>query len=109
MGTGKVMLMTTSVDKEWTNLPERPAYIVLLMEMMQYLAKPASGRGRTARRPADSVRARSGASSALGHAAAAEFSRGAGRAASRCRRMARPARRCFGGIEPISRVSIGFR
>jgi hypothetical protein len=45
MGSGRVILCTTSVDKEWTNLPERPAYIVLLMELVQYLARPASGGG----------------------------------------------------------------
>ncbi len=45
MGTGRVILATTSVDKEWTNLPERPVYIVLLMEMVQYLARPGSGGG----------------------------------------------------------------
>lgn len=39
-GAGRVLLITTSVDREWTNLPERPVYVVFAMEMLQYLARP---------------------------------------------------------------------
>lgn len=45
LGAGKVAMLTTSVDKEWTNLPERPAYVVLAMELTQYLARAAAAGG----------------------------------------------------------------
>ncbi len=38
-GDGKVLLTTTTTDKEWNDLPNHPIYVVLLMEMMQYLAR----------------------------------------------------------------------
>lgn len=42
---GRVWLVTTSADKEWNNLPDHPVFVVLMMEMMQHLA----------RRPTESV------------------------------------------------------
>ena len=44
-GVGRVALFTTSADKEWTNLPDRPAYVVLAMELTQYLARAAAAGG----------------------------------------------------------------
>lgn len=39
LGAGHAMLITTTADKEWTNLPERPVYVVLMMEMVQAMAR----------------------------------------------------------------------
>jgi len=39
LGRGRVWLVTTSVDKEWNNLADRPVFVVLAMEMVQYLAR----------------------------------------------------------------------
>jgi len=36
---GHVWLITTTADKEWNNLPDHPVFVVLMMEMAQYLAK----------------------------------------------------------------------
>jgi hypothetical protein len=36
---GHVWLITTTADKEWTNLPDHPVFIILMMEMTQYLAR----------------------------------------------------------------------
>lgn len=44
-GDGRVVLMTTSVDKEWTSLPEHPVYVVLMMELVQYIARPVGDLG----------------------------------------------------------------
>lgn len=41
-GLGKVVLVTTSVDKEWNNFADRPMYLVLLMELIQYVARHAA-------------------------------------------------------------------
>jgi hypothetical protein len=38
-GDGRVMVLATTADKEWTNLPDRPIYVVLLMELVQHLAR----------------------------------------------------------------------
>jgi hypothetical protein len=38
-GRGHVWLITTTADKEWTNLPDHPIFVVLMMEMAQYLAR----------------------------------------------------------------------
>ena len=45
MGAGHAMLITTTADKEWTNLPERPVYVVLMMEMVQAMARAAQVSG----------------------------------------------------------------
>ena len=42
-GEGRVILMTTSADKEWNNLADRPVYVVLMMELVQYLSRPSGG------------------------------------------------------------------
>ncbi len=36
---GHVWLITTTADKEWNNLPDHPVFVVLMMEMAQYLAR----------------------------------------------------------------------
>ena len=38
-GRGRVWLITTSADKEWTNLPDRPVFVLLAIEMVQHLAR----------------------------------------------------------------------
>jgi hypothetical protein len=40
-GQGKVLLITSTSDKEWNNLANHPAYLVLMMEMVQHLAQPS--------------------------------------------------------------------
>lgn len=44
-GNGRVALWTTSVDKEWANLPDRPVFVVMAMELVQYLARPPARSG----------------------------------------------------------------
>ena len=44
-GAGRVMLYTSSADKEWNNLADRPVFVVLAMEMVQYLARRPAGNG----------------------------------------------------------------
>ncbi|MCH7872724.1 MAG: hypothetical protein IID33_13590 [Planctomycetes bacterium] len=39
-GSGKVLLMTSSADSEWNNWPGRPSYLVAMLEMCQYAARP---------------------------------------------------------------------
>lgn len=44
MGRGRVILCSSSADKEWNNLPDQPAYVVFAMELVQYLARrPETG------------------------------------------------------------------
>lgn len=51
-GEGKVILVTTTADKEWNNLANHPTYLVLLMEMVQHLARPSGiDTGGTVGRP----------------------------------------------------------
>jgi hypothetical protein len=45
-GSGRVFLSATTADKEWTNLPDRPVFLVLAMELVQYLARPAASGGQ---------------------------------------------------------------
>jgi len=45
VGRGRVMLFTTSVDLEWTDLPTRTAYLPLARRMIQYLARRATSEG----------------------------------------------------------------
>jgi hypothetical protein len=44
-GDGRVLLLTTSIDKEWNNLADRPVFLVLAMEAVQYLARRPSRGG----------------------------------------------------------------
>jgi hypothetical protein len=37
-GTGKVMLMTSSADRDWTDLPVKTVYLPLMQSLVQYLA-----------------------------------------------------------------------
>lgn len=49
---GHVLLFTSTADKEWNNLPDQPAYVVLLMEAVQFLARrPEGGGGQTVGEP----------------------------------------------------------
>ncbi|MCH8879071.1 MAG: BatA domain-containing protein [Planctomycetes bacterium] len=43
-GRGKVLLMTSSADSEWNNWPGRPSYLVAMLEMCQYAARPEQTR-----------------------------------------------------------------
>lgn len=38
-GRGRVIFCATTADKEWNNLADQPVYVVLMMELMQYLAR----------------------------------------------------------------------
>lgn len=38
-GRGRILLCTTSADKEWNNLPDQPVYVVLILELAQYIAR----------------------------------------------------------------------
>lgn len=42
-GRGHVLMFTTSADKEWNNLADQPVYVVLMMELAQFVARPAEG------------------------------------------------------------------
>ncbi|MBI4580212.1 MAG: hypothetical protein HY718_10950, partial [Planctomycetes bacterium] len=42
-GRGRVLMFTTTADKEWNNLPDQPIFVVLMMELMQYAARPSDG------------------------------------------------------------------
>jgi len=44
-GEGRVVMVTTSVDKEWNNLADRPVFVVLAMELVQYVARQLGGTG----------------------------------------------------------------
>jgi hypothetical protein len=37
LGKGRVLLLTTTVDREWTDLPIRPGFVPLLREIARYL------------------------------------------------------------------------
>lgn len=43
VGGGSVILMTTSVDLDWTDLPVRTAYLPLLHRVIEHLARRSSG------------------------------------------------------------------
>jgi hypothetical protein len=43
VGRGRVLLLTTSVDREWTDLPIRPGFLPLVQEAARYLAAIPSG------------------------------------------------------------------
>jgi hypothetical protein len=43
VGSGRVLLLTTSVDREWTDLPIRPGFLPLVQEAARYLAAAPVG------------------------------------------------------------------
>ncbi len=44
VGAGKVLLMTTTADRDWTDLPLKTVYLPLLQSLTQYLAGGKRGR-----------------------------------------------------------------
>lgn len=49
-GRGRVLLLTTSVDREWTDLPIRPGFLPLMEQIVLYLGRALDdGRPRTVR------------------------------------------------------------
>ena len=47
VGKGRVLLFTTGVDLDWTDLPTRTAYLPLVQRTVNYLARRATSEGRT--------------------------------------------------------------
>ena len=47
VGRGRVLLMTTSIDFEWTDFPIRSAYLPMMQRTSQYLARRATSIGDT--------------------------------------------------------------
>jgi hypothetical protein len=43
IGRGRVLLLTTTVDREWTDLPIRPGFLPLVQEAARFLARVPSG------------------------------------------------------------------
>src|SRR5207344_252344 len=43
IGRGRVLLLTTTVDREWTDLPIRPGFLPLVREATRFLAALPSG------------------------------------------------------------------
>ena len=48
VGRGRVLLLTTSIDREWTDLPIRPGFLPLVQEAARYLAGAPSGEATAA-------------------------------------------------------------
>jgi len=48
IGRGRVLLLTTTVDREWTDLPIRPGFLPLVQEAARYLAGAPSGEAAAA-------------------------------------------------------------
>ena len=48
VGRGRVLLLTTTIDREWTDLPIRPGFLPLVQETARYLAGAPSGEAATA-------------------------------------------------------------
>jgi len=48
IGRGRVLLLTTTVDREWTDLPIRPGFLPLVQEAARYLAGAPSGEATSA-------------------------------------------------------------
>ncbi len=44
---GRVLLLTTTVDDEWTDIPFQPAFLPLMRRAVQYLARRATSAGAT--------------------------------------------------------------
>jgi hypothetical protein len=43
VGRGRVLLLTTTIDREWTDLPIRPGFLPLVQESARFLAGAPSG------------------------------------------------------------------
>ncbi|HZL20619.1 MAG TPA: BatA domain-containing protein [Polyangia bacterium] len=48
VGRGRVLLLTTTIDREWTDLPIRPGFLPLVQEAARYLAGVPSGEATSA-------------------------------------------------------------
>lgn len=46
VGDGRVVMLTTSIDREWTDLPVRTAFLPLMRRSVQYLARRATSAGK---------------------------------------------------------------
>ncbi|MGM0557104.1 MAG: BatA domain-containing protein, partial [Myxococcota bacterium] len=46
VGDGRVMLLTTTLDREWTDFPVRTAFLPLMRRAVQYLARRVTSTGR---------------------------------------------------------------
>ncbi|QDG50860.1 VWA domain-containing protein [Persicimonas caeni] len=46
VGDGRVVMLTTTVDREWTDLPVRTAFLPLMRRSVQYLARRATSAGK---------------------------------------------------------------
>lgn len=45
LGVGRVALLTTTIDRDWADLPLRPGFVPLVSSMLAYLADERSGGG----------------------------------------------------------------
>jgi len=45
VGDGRVMLITTSADGAWTSWPADASYVVTMLELVRYMARPTVGEG----------------------------------------------------------------
>jgi hypothetical protein len=48
IGRGRVLLLTTTIDREWTDLPIRPGFLPLVQEAARFLAGAPSGEAMAA-------------------------------------------------------------
>jgi hypothetical protein len=48
IGRGRVLLLTTTIDREWTDLPIRPGFLPLVQEAARYLGGAPSGEATAA-------------------------------------------------------------
>ena len=54
-GKGRIILLTTSVDRDWTDLPIRPGFLPLMQGVIRYLAGVTTRRGHVAKRVGDEI------------------------------------------------------
>jgi hypothetical protein len=47
VGAGRVALLTTTIDRDWADLPLRPGFVPLVSSLLAYLADQRSGAGAT--------------------------------------------------------------
>lgn len=52
-GEGRVLLFTSSIDRDWTDFPIRPVYVPLVQQIAQYLARTLPAEGRREWTPGD--------------------------------------------------------